>query len=419
MKNLIIFGTGKCSDRVENVLYKDKIQIVAYLDNNLAKQGTIRNGIDILSPDAIGKLVYDYILISTRRYQEALTQLLKYQVPQEKIIGYYEDNSSRVGELQSFMNFSKWNQAVLWDRMEAELDNLKKRMSAKMDNLEYEIADKLRGTEYYFPSFYPIDTTIERIIKDRCSLCRFGDGEFELMGGRARPRFQKVDDQLAIRLKEVFDSYQDDILIAIADNYGSLEQYTPQAADAIRNYMTKDTREFHYKYLRKDRSYHNAYVTRPYIMYADKHLAKKKFDSLKQIWLNRDITIIEGEYTRIGIGNDLFSCVNSVNRILAPNKDAFSAYEDIINIALQIEKERLILISLGPAATVLAYDLAKSGYQALDIGHLDNEYEWYLAGVEERIDIPYKYVNEVRGGEIIEDMKNEEYEKQIIRRVVL
>jgi hypothetical protein len=40
------------------------------------------------------------------------------------------------------------------------------------------------------------------------------------------------------------------------------------------------------------------------------------------------------------------------------------------------DKNILILISLGPTATVLAYDLAKLGYWAIDIGHIDNEYEW-------------------------------------------
>ena len=38
----------------------------------------------------------------------------------------------------------------------------------------------------------------------------------------------------------------------------------------------------------------------------------------------------------------------------------------------------MIIIALGPTATVLAYDLAKEGYQALDMGHFDIEYEWYL-----------------------------------------
>ena len=55
----------------------------------------------------------------------------------------------------------------------------------------------------------------------------------------------------------------------------------------------------------------------------------------------------------------------------------------------------LVLISLGPAATVLAFDLARKGIQALDIGQLDTEYEWFLRGVTQRVEIPGKGVAEL------------------------
>ena len=60
------------------------------------------------------------------------------------------------------------------------------------------------------------------------------------------------------------------------------------------------------------------------------------------------------------------------------------------------EENRLICITLGPAATVLAYDLGKAGIQAIDIGQLDNEYEWYLQGVQERTEIKGKMVAEIK-----------------------
>lgn len=47
-----------------------------------------------------------------------------------------------------------------------------------------------------------------------------------------------------------------------------------------------------------------------------------------------------------------------------------------------------MLIALGPTATVMAYDLADMGYQALDIGNVDIEAEWFLRGVDEKIKIP-------------------------------
>ena len=69
--------------------------------------------------------------------------------------------------------------------------------------------------------------------------------------------------------------------------------------------------------------------------------------------------------------NDLFDNARSIRRILCPPRDAFERLEDIKQEACKVEKEALFLIALGPAATVLAYDLFKAGYQAIDVGHVD------------------------------------------------
>ena len=46
-----------------------------------------------------------------------------------------------------------------------------------------------------------------------------------------------------------------------------------------------------------------------------------------------------------------------------------------------------MLLALGPTATVLAYDLSKLGYQAIDIGHLPNCYwQWKGSGTTPEYD---------------------------------
>ena len=73
---------------------------------------------------------------------------------------------------------------------------------------------------------------------------------------------------------------------------------------------------------------------------------------------------------------------------------------------------------MGPTATVLAYDLACAGFQALDIGHIDLEYEWMLAGTGGKTLIKGKYNNEVAGGDIVEYIPDSNYEKQIVARLI-
>lgn len=97
---------------------------------------------------------------------------------------------------------------------------------------------------------------------------------------------------------------------------------------------------------------------------------------------------------------------------LCPAENAFDRYEEIYNEAVKQPKDKLFLIALGPTASVLAYDLAMKGYQAIDIGHADLSYEWLLRGRREKLS--NKYCNEMPGGYMVEDIYDAEYESQII-----
>ena len=128
--------------------------------------------------------------------------------------------------------------------------------------------------------------------------------------------------------------------------------------------------------------------------------------------------MVEGRYAYNGIRNDLFQEAASIRRIIAPAKNAFSMYDEILTAAEKYaEKDTLVLISLGPTATVLAYDLAMKGIQALDIGQLDNEYEWYMRGTDKKIKIPGKCVAESVDYRIPDEIADRLYEQQIIARV--
>ena len=140
----------------------------------------------------------------------------------------------------------------------------------------------------------------------------------------------------------------------------------------------------------------------------------------KKIWDNRNILIIEGEKTRLGIGNDLFNNSNCIKRIICPAEQAFNAYDKILQYirSLKLDKDTLILISLGPTATVLAHDIYYLGNQIIDFGHFDIEYEFYLRKATKPIKIPKKYVNEVIDGRInIAPETDENYYSQIIYKI--
>ena len=92
--------------------------------------------------------------------------------------------------------------------------------------------------------------------------------------------------------------------------------------------------------------------------------------------------MVEGETTKNGKGNDLFDNVKSIKRIICPAKNSFRVYDKILKAVLTFDKNNLILFSLGPTASVFARDLSKLGYQAVDIGHTNVQYESFLNDTE-------------------------------------
>lgn len=262
------------------------------------------------------------------------------------------------------------------------------------------------------------EETIDKIIKDKVSITRFGDGEFDMIYGIGM-NYQKYNADLAKRLEEIIISQDDGIIIGIPNvvNLEYCDKYTGFATEFWPKWINK------YKFklvrlLKRNRKYYSAQITRFYLDYKDKSNVAEYVKKMKKIWDKKDVVIIEGEQSRLGIGNDLFDNMKSIQRIICPSENAFEIYDKIYNEALKIDKDKLVLLALGPTATVLAYDLFKAGYQAIDIGHVDIEYEWFLRKATKKIKIESKYVTEVKEGrENIQEVKDEKYKNEIVARI--
>jgi glycosyltransferase family protein len=276
-------------------------------------------------------------------------------------------------------------------------------------NLLYLIS---RKKQKIVPSVHTIEETIREIITNNASVSRFGDGEMLLIG-RKSIRFQGESERLSQRLLEVLKSQEKNHLICISDAFEELGRYTRRARRFWRThfYLYGDLWD---KHLMPGRTYFNTFITRPYIDFKSKERCGLWFNMLKTVWDKRDVVFVEGEKSRLGVGNDLFDNASTIKRILCPPVNAFGKYDLILNKALEQDKNVLFLLALGPTATVLAYDLHKQGYQAIDVGHVDIEYEWYRMGATHKVSVQSKYVNEaLTGGEIALPME-EDYFRQIL-----
>ena len=119
------------------------------------------------------------------------------------------------------------------------------------------------------------------------------------------------------------------------------------------------------------------------------------------------------------MGNYLFSNAKSISRILCPTVNAFEKIDDIkSSIRKNCSENNIILLALGPTATVLAAEMCDEGFQMIDIGHVDVEYIWYLRHDLLRKPIDGKYVNE-SGERIQSDLyeKDKDYLDSIIDEI--
>ncbi|MDS2719617.1 SP_1767 family glycosyltransferase [Streptococcus pneumoniae] len=261
-----------------------------------------------------------------------------------------------------------------------------------------------------------IDETLDYIIEHNSSLVRFGDGEVNLMWGLPIP-YQNHDLELANQLKHIVGLESDEkLVVCLPDAFDDRFVFTWWATPFWKEHMNVYM-DF-YKELCKGSWYGSTFISRPYIDYEDKSKAKGQFEKLKSIWENRDILIVEGITSRSGVGNDLFDKVKSVKRIICPSHNAYSVVDNIQEEIMKHAEGRLILCMLGPTAKVLSYNLCQMGYQVLDVGHVDSEYEWMKMGAKTKVKFSHKHTAEHNFDQDIEFIDDETYNSQIVARIL-
>ena len=261
------------------------------------------------------------------------------------------------------------------------------------------------------------EKTVDKIVDEKYSLCRYGDGEIKWMLGIKQKSFQNDNDDLRRKLLEILcEPNNSKVLIAIPLALNNLNDLTISASSYWMRFIVKYHKRWE-SIISKEKEYSNTNITRPYMDYKNKNhnIMKNKFENLKCIWNDRNVIIVEGKYSRLGVTNDLFKNTKSIKRIICPSFNAFDKYNEIcLSILNNYSKNDLILISLGPTATIISYELSKKNIQCIDIGHIDVEYEWFLEGSKDKTSISGKFVNEAQNKQKIEDVEDEKYYKQII-----
>ncbi|MCR4623613.1 MAG: GT-D fold domain-containing protein [Alphaproteobacteria bacterium] len=225
-----------------------------------------------------------------------------------------------------------------------------------------------------YPKVMSTTETLREILSGK-SIARFGDGELQLiMGGRLvregeKDEYQVYSKQLSDRLRRIIKSPTENCVIAI-NNF--CDKWNDKELDGSK-FSWWET--FWLKYWKKLKSiYKEGYtygcseVTRIMVF------KENSLEDIKKIWDKKKVLFVVGNNSYFVYEKRLFDNIKNAKLLVVPGKSSFNKYDSILDTIMTFDKEYLVLLSLGPCATVLAYDLSKEGYQALDIGHLPNSY---------------------------------------------
>lgn len=209
--------------------------------------------------------------------------------------------------------------------------------------------------------------SVEVLRDEGRSLARFGDGEFRLMYRREHKlKFHGNSPELMDALKRVMTEPSPNTLIGMPQVFLGLHWSIVMAETWHFVGPLAATRE----------RFANSHITRPIFF---EQYGQDAVDVWRSVWEGRDVTVVTGQGSRFDLVPALFDNLGMVNEVFSTPTDAFLDLDRLINEIKSVGND-LVLLSLGPAATVAADLLAGEGIQALDIGHLSSSFENVVNG---------------------------------------
>ncbi len=223
-----------------------------------------------------------------------------------------------------------------------------------------------------YPQVLSVNETIDRIIAG-ASISRFGDGEFRIFLLQKR-RYQSRSPFLRQKYTQILSEYSLEADPAFLVGIPTLGLDHPLWNNSGYSFFTLFWLK-HWHLLRrhiKAPRYANAFISRITVF------QEVPLEKIRKIWDQRDVVFIVPSQGRFELDDRLFDNVRSAVFIDVPPKNASEEYDRLLSEALKHEREKLYIIVAGQTATALAFDLHKSGRQAVDLGHLVNCYHEFL-----------------------------------------
>lgn len=195
-----------------------------------------------------------------------------------------------------------------------------------------------------------------RLVAGGKSIARFGDGEFNLARG-GNCVSQVGSKEIRNELRDVLNTDSKECLIGIP----RLDKRGP------KNVNWSKLAPIYEGFLKPHKPYYSAFITRPDS--APWIATDEYFDQVESLWRDKEVTMVYGSNRSLSSNFGPMACARSLAVIQAPYRDAYAAIDELASQITAVGR-KTVLLMVGPTATCLALRLSKTGFHALDLGHI-------------------------------------------------
>lgn len=212
------------------------------------------------------------------------------------------------------------------------------------------------------------EDTVNIIKKEKKSVIRYGDGEFYLLNGNSI-HYQSYSVLLKKCLYDIVEEYKSNkniFILCMPKHYFECKGMEIMKSKTIFRSWVRPRFMFKTRYDSDGLEYGDAFL-----------FAETNRKIYEKIWSGNDINSIIFVHNS-QIYADKFSRTYNKNVffIEVPSRDAFDAVDTITDDILKLHRihnSDIVLISAGPCAKVIVWNLSKKGIWAIDTGHCWDE----------------------------------------------
>lgn len=217
--------------------------------------------------------------------------------------------------------------------------------------------------------------SLDFLIQSGQSLARFGDGELRVMMGGSH-QFHNPNKKLQLKLQDTFKNPDNRCAIGIVSTLFKLK---------MPNDYWKETSPLIKKVIKNELDFGRVYLNTNMTLFFSNKRTKwgdAYFSKFRSLWEKKKILLVTNFELFDKLNNNIFDNAKEIIKIDTPKKNAFDEYDRIMNEIQKYDTTYTVILIIGMTATVMANDLSKIGYRALDLGHLARCYDLYQDGKE-------------------------------------